>query len=166
MPVSSAGQAARKRRFLNKYYETLDMQKACVAARINRVTSWRWRDEDPEFERAIEKATLIGVEDAEANLFKLARRAREPSEEMIKFLLRSYKRSTYGTKIELDLKNDEQFQATLRAVAQVLREFVPKEFIDSALNRLFSLTGFSSGIVGRDGTTQSQITDSRIAEES
>jgi hypothetical protein len=136
--------AQKKSRYLLKLSQTLDQAKAMRAARVERTTVWRWRQDDAAFAAKVDEIINASIDAIEIGAVSLA--INDKNAEMIKFLLRSHKRESYGAKLEIEIKNHPHVIAIGRGIVQLLREFVPREQFLSAVQRLGVILGINANI--------------------
>src|SRR3989344_2055138 len=112
--------AVNRKALLEQLKKTPIMQIACERAGISRATAYRWKDDDPEFAKALDEALLEGkflVNDiAESQLMAAIR---ERNLGAIVFWLKHHHPS-YTTKVEItaNVKNDYELTPEQKALVQ------------------------------------------------
>ena len=90
--TSESRRSGWKKIFLQALATTPSVKSACAAARVSRMTAYRYRDIDPDFARDWQLAIRHSVDDLEAVAFKLAA---EGDTGLIQFLLRCHRPEIY-----------------------------------------------------------------------
>ena len=127
-----------KEAFLSALSKAANVSLACQESAISRQTAYRWKDEDKEFSSNWDQALDDGVDMLEGIALN---RARKNSDTLMMFLLRAHKPQKYRERCDFNLKNDPEFKRTVTAFAEMLRAFVPKEFLPSAITRFGQFIG-------------------------
>lgn len=79
--------ATQRRVFIELIAEGCNIEEAARTLGINRSTAWRWRKDDPEFERAVKGAFVVHIEGLKR---EAERRAMKGSDKLLMFLLCNY----------------------------------------------------------------------------
>src|SRR6516162_6789433 len=90
--TSEGGTSGWKEIFLRALATTPSVKSACAAARVSRMTAYRYRATDAEFAEHWQNAIRHSVDDLEAVAFKLAA---EGNAGLIQFLLRCHRPEIY-----------------------------------------------------------------------
>jgi hypothetical protein len=162
-PRRLALRIARKQKlFLKELLKCGNVEAAAHRSRIGKTTVYRWRDEDAQFGADWDEALAVAFAEVEATMVE---RAKAGSDTLSIFIAKSRWPERYRERFEVNIRNDPQIQAVFRAFAQIMREFVPKEMLDSAINRFCSLTGYNRGVSGGDGHLHHQLSDAGTQKE-
>jgi hypothetical protein len=89
---------------------------ACERAGISRKTAYAWRGQDPSFRQQWDEALEDGIDVLEATGHQ---RARQGSDRLLMFLLRSLRKKTYGDKLDVDLSGTLTVDEVDRAKASL-----------------------------------------------
>lgn len=134
-----------QRAFLAAFARTAHLGQSCDAAGIDRHTQWYWRETEPEFKRAFEKAQALAAEYLEEVAVKRAAQGvSEPvfykgevvghvqkySDTLIQFLMRGVSPQKYGDRTKIDLSTPDG------PIAVALAEVFPLEALEAARARL------------------------------
>jgi len=95
--------ADRQERFLRAFSQIPHIGEACAAASISRNTYYRWLKEDEAFAEKAKEAEEYGLDELEAEAI---RRAKEKSDVLLIFLLKSKRRHIFGDKLDLNATGD------------------------------------------------------------
>lgn len=109
------------------FRKTGTVQAACEAASIARKTWYDWVANDSAFQEAVDEATDFVTDDLEKEAIK---RAKEGSDTLIIFLLKSRRRHIYGDKVTVDIQNDPRFREAAQqygALVDRALEVIPRE---------------------------------------
>lgn len=92
-------QAAIKARFLKAVRRYHSITTSCERTRISRAVVYNWREQDPDFDLAVDAARAAAVEGVEGTLFELARSKQPEYNGCRYFILKSRMRQIYGERI-------------------------------------------------------------------
>jgi hypothetical protein len=129
--------ASGKRRFLAKLRDCNSVILAAERANLGRKTVYDWRNRDPKFAEAWDGALEAAREDVKVSVHEEAKRKGGDT------TLKIFATKAYFPEFrdKLQIQNDPGIKRLYLAVAQVLREFVPREQLRKALIRLCQLAG-------------------------
>jgi len=119
-------------------------------AGVTRGQAYEWRNLDPLFAEAWQKAIDTSWEDLRDSGYK---RAKKKSDHLWLAFAKAKWPEEFAHRDE-DLKSNPQFQAISRAFVQVLKEFVPKEQFNSAFMRFGILIGQVEELVVEASVTE------------
>lgn len=84
-----------KDRFLAAFELNGIVSYACKAAGVPRSTVYLWREQDPEFARAMEEAKEVAIESLEAEAIRRATNADDASDLLLMFMLKAARPEKY-----------------------------------------------------------------------
>jgi hypothetical protein len=87
-----------KRVFVEALARSVDVSAAARAANVSRATVYRWRKEDSAFAERWDDRLAGSVDQVEDVAFAMATSGEHPT--MTQFVLKSWRRDTYGEKLE------------------------------------------------------------------
>lgn len=127
---------AIKARALVKFRELGTVSAACEAAGIGRRTWYDWMEADQAFAKAVLEATEDVTDDLEKEAI---RRAKDGSDTLVIFLLKSRRRAQYGDRLTLEVASPE-VQARLVRQAEVVssRETWTSEELLNVLDKVWT----------------------------
>jgi transposase-like protein len=134
----------RQENFLKLLSEFPEIKLVAHEMGISREIVYQWR-KDQEFAARMDEAIDIATE----GLLSIAweRASKGKSDDLLKWLVNKW-RPEYRENQKIEIKKNPKVIAMSRAFAQVLKKYVPQEFVQSALNEWLSL----SGGIGDTGT--------------
>src|SRR5690349_20711519 len=128
----------QKRKFLRALRENPNVTAACRRAAISRESVYTWRKSDAEFASAWANKMEMAIDALESEAI---RRAKKDSDLLLIFLLKSHRPSVYRDRYEHNIKNLPEMKRMSEGFATMLKEYVPREHLDSALRRFCQLSG-------------------------
>lgn len=112
LPTASQRKVERKRVFVELMASGCSFTEAAEGVGVNRVTAFRWKQEDPEFAQACRTALRIGVDVLKA---EAERRALKGSDKLLMFLLERYDRETFHIAQKLEHSGQVDLAAAVLA---------------------------------------------------
>lgn len=128
----------QKTKFLRALGKNPNVTAACRRAGISRESAYAWRKSDTEFANAWENGIEMAIDSLEAEAI---RRAKKDSDLLMIFLLKSHRPAIYRERYEHQIKNLPEMKKMVDAFVTMLHQYIPKEHVDSALQRFCTLAG-------------------------
>lgn len=146
--------SAAKKRFLQHLRQCGVIGTAAARARIGRSVVYEWRHLDADFAAKWDEAIELAYDDLEAGILE---RAKNGSDTLAIFVAKARWPSKYRERFELNIRNNPEVRAMVSGMAQVLREFVPRDRLEAAINRFLTLVGYQRNTLTADGLAGSAI---------
>lgn len=116
------------------FRETSTVASACASAGISRQTWYEWVATDPAFQEAVTEATEFVTDELEREAIK---RAKEGSDTLVIFLLKSRRRAQYGDRMQVTLTPDHpQVKAWAHEAVTALRTILHDELAITVAERI------------------------------
>lgn len=137
VPGRSGYPEAVRAKALIAFRESSTVAAACTAAGISRETWYDWVASDPAFQKAVDEATEFVTDELEKEAIK---RAKNGSDTLIIFLLKSRRRAQYGDKVQVDIASHPEFRALAQQYGEITEEEIrreaPQQMADTILKRI------------------------------